>query len=182
MKEEWRPIKDFEGIYEVSNLGKVKSLRRDVLSKHPNQLKLFVDERILRLVRYQGYNRVYLYKDGVKHSKRVYRLVAEAFLPRIEGKNYVNHRDSDRANDCVSNLEWCTHEENIKHAREFGNARALKGSNMPQSKLTEIDVRKIKKRLKLGHKHRDIAKDFGVSRGPICKISRGIGWRHVSES
>ena len=107
MKEEWKPIKGYEGLYEVSNMGRVKSLRygkERIMSTPDNSI---------------GYRNVTLVKRAHK-QKRVHRLVAEAFIPNPMNLPVVNHLDGDKHNNCVSNLEWCTKKENTNHAIKTG--------------------------------------------------------------
>ena len=103
MIEEWKDIKGYEGLYQVSNLGRVKSLK-------------FGKERILKTgVDRYGYISVNLYKNNKRKLCKVHRLVAEAFIPNLENKPEVNHLDEDKTNNMVSNLEWCTRNENVNH-------------------------------------------------------------------
>ena len=104
--EEWRNIKGYEGYYQVSNLGRVKSLnynktgKEGIMKSHDNGY---------------GYLEVQLSKDGkVKHC-RVNRLVAQAFLPNPDNLPEVNHKDEDKTNNCVENLEWCSKLYNINY-------------------------------------------------------------------
>lgn len=106
MEELWKSVLHFEGLYEVSSLGNVKSLRQNKIMKHN------VDKG--------GYHRVPLYKNGKKLYKAIHRLVAQAFIPNIDNKPQVNHIDSDRSNNNVNNLEWVTSSENNTHAYKFG--------------------------------------------------------------
>ena len=103
MIEEWKDIKGYEGLYQVSNLGRVKSLKFDkerVLKQFPNK---------------HGYLLVSLCKTGKQKSFAVHRLVALQFIPKVENKPEVNHVDEDKTNNMVSNLEWCTRKENVNH-------------------------------------------------------------------
>jgi hypothetical protein len=104
MKETWKPIKKYEGLYEVSNLGNVRSLPRNTTKG-----------RILKIGIRRGYAKVTLYKDGVSCQCSVHRLVAESFIPNPLRKPMVNHIDENRLNNSVANLEWCTHIENCIH-------------------------------------------------------------------
>ena len=115
--EEWKPVDGYEGLYEVSNRGRVRSLDRFTTGNRNRKIK----GKILRNCHNQlNYCIVQLCKDGVPKKTRVHRLVASAFIPNDEGKPYVNHIDGDPSNNDVSNLEWCTQAENIQHAYETG--------------------------------------------------------------
>lgn len=106
-KEVWKDIKGFEGIYQVSNLGRVKSLPRYTVQKH------WVEERILNSHHNNsGYCDISLYQDTKRVHKKVHRLVAEAFLPNPYNLPEVDHIDTNKDNNCVWNLRWCTHSEN----------------------------------------------------------------------
>lgn len=114
--EIWKPIEGFEGIYEVSNFGRVKSIDRYVIYK--NGHKTFHKGRIIRQIDNFGYKTVHLHKDGKQTSSvRVHRLVAIAFIPNPLNLPIVNHKDEDRANNIVENLEWC----DSKYNNNYGN-------------------------------------------------------------
>lgn len=117
MEELWRPIKDFEGLYEVSNLGRIKSCARAITCKDGKVKHL--KERILQPGQgTYGRNQYSLCKEDHKYSVRGYRLVAEAFLPNPSGLPEINHKDGNNLNDCVDNLEWISLEDNTAHAIE----------------------------------------------------------------
>lgn len=105
MKELWKDIKDYEGLYMISNLGRVKSNHGKGRILKPRQSKSPGIEGM--------YQRVMLFKDGVKHNKRIHRLVAEAFIPNPDNKPYVDHIDTNPSNNTVTNLRWCTNQENV---------------------------------------------------------------------
>ena len=111
MKEIWKPIKDYEGLYEISNLGRVKSIPRNGTKKEVKILKQYFD-------RY-GYLYVALSKTTKKKYK-VHRLVAEAFIPNLKNKPQVNHINGVKTDNKVKNLEWCTNKENQIHAYRTG--------------------------------------------------------------
>ena len=118
--EEWRDIPYYEGEYQVSNLGNVKSFK-------------FGKEKILKPVKdTDNYLRVVLCKDRKQKSYLIHRLVAEVFIPKIEGKNNVDHIDSNRQNNIYTNLRWCTIAENnsFELARKH-NSEARKGGKNP---------------------------------------------------
>lgn len=107
--EEWI---DYRGLYQISNLGRVKSVERYEIRK--NGAPLFVAETIRR-VSYDGnnYPQVVLYKDGLRQSIKIHRLVANMFIPNPEGYTEVNHKDENKSNNCVDNLEWCDTQYNV---------------------------------------------------------------------
>lgn len=105
MMEEWRAVPGYEGLYEVSNIGNVRNVRRNTL---------------LRLQKTNnGYIRVHLCKNGISTGFQVHRLVAQAFIPNPQDLPQVNHKDEDKTNNNVDNLEWCT----AKYNMNFGTAR-----------------------------------------------------------
>lgn len=114
--EEWRDVIGFEDIYEVSNKGKVRSSKNKTTHSELHGVRKW-KQRILRLkTDKNGYKRVCLYKNKKPHDFLVHRLVAMAFIPAVEGKNYINHIDGNPSNNYVENLEWCNHRENLIHA------------------------------------------------------------------
>lgn len=106
-KEIWRQIKGYENLYEVSNLGRVKSLPRYGTINVARIIKLNHKK--------SGYVNVTLTKNNSKRTFRVHRLVAEAFIPNPNNKKQVNHINGDKKDNSVSNLEWSTPSENIRH-------------------------------------------------------------------
>lgn len=124
MKEIWKDIKDYEGLYQVSNLGRVKSLRKEVnfyCGLYMEIKKRVYRERIISLKKSnKGYLNITLYKNGIEKHFNVHRLVAETFLTNINNLPAVNHIDGNKENNKVDNLEWCTYSENMKHAVRTG--------------------------------------------------------------
>ena len=98
--EEWKAVPGYEGLYEVSNKGNVRNVRRN---------------KLLRLQKNQGYIKVWLYKNGIVTGLRVHRLVAQAFIPNPDNLLEVNHKDEDKTNNSVDNLEWCTRKYNVNY-------------------------------------------------------------------
>lgn len=120
--ETWKDISGFEGLYKVSDKGRVMSLERVQILKNGNKRTL--KSKILKAGHYtNGYEFVILRKDGQSFNKSVHRLVANAFLDPIDGKYYVNHKNCNRTDNLVENLEWVTCSENIYHARTVGSAK-----------------------------------------------------------
>lgn len=121
--EIWKDVVGYEGIYKVSNMGNVKRMQRDWRSGRKGCKYKHLDESPVkqRQTAY-GYMVCTLCKDGVKLTKRVHILVAQAFIenPNPEFYTVVNHIDFNRANNCVENLEWCSPKENSQYSAEHG--------------------------------------------------------------
>lgn len=127
MQEVWKDIKGYEGLYQISNLGNVKSLKRKSLN-----FKCEKDKILINCKTSQGYEKVMLCKNKQVKNQMIHRLVAKAFIPNPNNLLEINHIDGDKTNNKVSNLEWCTRSENIKHAYELGlnyGSDKLKGRN-----------------------------------------------------
>ena len=121
----WKPVKGYEGLYEVSDEGAVKSLPKKAGRRNqPEKLSATFINRI-------GYVCVNLYKDNHQKQVRVHRLVAEAFIPNPENLPCVNHIDGNKLNNHVYNLEWCTQSENAKHAFQTGLRTGMQGESHP---------------------------------------------------
>lgn len=120
MKEEWKPIKNYENEYEVSNLGRVRSLDRYIKSISSKTGLQFKKGQILKQKtnKVTGYKTITLWRDNKQKGYNVHRLVAEHFLPVKDGKNTVNHINGDKTNNRVGNLEWVSYGENLSHAYE----------------------------------------------------------------
>lgn len=114
-EEIWKDILNFEGYYQVSNLGNVKSLERSVVYKNKENPHIFKSKQLLPKTTSTGYLEVVLTKhDGKRYCKRVHRLVAEAFLENPNNLPFVNHINENKKDNCVENLEWCTPKQNIE--------------------------------------------------------------------
>ena len=134
MEEIFRDIEGYNGSYQVSNLGRVKSFKNG----HEKILKQGISS--------VGYLYVILCQDGTATTSRVHRLVAETFIPNTENKPQVNHKDGCKTNNCITNPEWCTCSENVKHAflnglsesvRKAGAENGRKYSSIPVVQLTK---------------------------------------------
>ena len=113
MNEIWKDIKGYEGYYEISNIGRVRSVSRII--NHPKLVKQNIFERLLNLDSQNGYKSVRLSKEHKSKKCFVHRLVAQAFIKNPDSKGQVNHKDGDKSNNKVDNLEWNTAKENITH-------------------------------------------------------------------
>lgn len=158
MNEIWRKIEGFEK-YEVSNLGRVRSLNYRK-TKETKILKPGKDKK--------GYLKVNLYKSSKHSSKRVHRLVATAFIPNLDNKTQVNHIDGNKQNNTVSNLEWCTNSENMQHAWRTGLRN-------------EETKRKISESLKGKHHTEETKKKMSESHKGKMKSAGKLVWRYWEE-
>ena len=175
MKERWLDVLNFEGLYQVSNLGNVRSLQKS--KKHSKK-----DSILLRpnKTRY-GYNHVVLTKGDKKCDFLVHRLVAAAFIQNPENKPCVNHKDSDKTNNNVNNLEWCTHKENIRHAIDSNRmdwTKAKRGSEHGMAILNEEKVLAIKRALKF-KTIKEVSIIFDISYNLTYMIAKEKNWKHV---
>ena len=140
MKEMWRSIKGYEGLYEISNKGRVKSLAR--YYKAFGYRKIIIEEKIMSPVESpQGYYQIGLSKEGAKKHVQIHRLVAQAFIPNPQSLPFINHKDENKKNNCVDNLEWCTPEYNVNYGS--GIARAKEARKTKKIKRAE-EIRKAK--------------------------------------
>ena len=172
-----KPIEGFDGKCFVSDDGDVYSVRRQ---GHKGG---FVKQRVNN----SGYLRVSLSNNGENKAYFVHRLVAKAFIPNPENKQFVNHKDGNKTNNHVSNLEWCTKSENMQHAVKIGlvHNKGLQGEKHPQCKISDEDARKIIELRKSGVLSYTLAKEYGVSGTTIRNIVYGrrkFSSNHMPES
>jgi hypothetical protein len=112
----WEPVNGYEGIYEVSMDGEIRTCEGKTTFTEHHGKRLWKQRTLKQKIDKKGYKRVTLFKNGSKKDFLVHRLVATAFCEQEEGKNIINHIDGDPGNNCYNNLEWCTHYENLMHA------------------------------------------------------------------
>ena len=165
-EEIWKDIKGYEGLYQVSNMGRVKSLEHVTIRK--NGSKLPVKERILKPeILHNGYLRVKLYDSSDKMKRfLVHRLVCEAFHENPENKPYVNHIDEDRANNTTSNLEWCTATENINYGTR--NTKVAKALGKPVGQYTRDG-----ELVKVWQSTIEVQRQLGFDQGNITRVANG---------
>ena len=129
--EEWMDIEGYEGLYQVSNEGRIKSLHREIIYKDGR--KKVLEERILHnFLSDLGYYHVMLSKDGVPKRYKVHRLVAKAFIPNPMNLPIINHKDECKTNNVVENLEWCDQNYNIHYGTmiDRGKEKQLNRSDL----------------------------------------------------
>lgn len=177
--EIWKEIEGYEGFYQVSNYGSVRSIDRYV--PHPRYGKTqFVAGRILKPgTDGWGYQFVYLCKDGKPRMKKVHRLVAMAFIPNeyIEIHPDINHQDGDKSNNAFWNLSWTNDFKNQQHAVITGLRKCKRIVQFSPSG----------ERLKEFHSARDVYRELGISTSNLChslkseyKTAGGYKWRYAS--
>jgi len=137
MIEEWKDIKGYEGYYQVSNLGRVRSMPRTIHRKKFGNV--YVKCHILKSTESFGYKYVSLCKGSQKRL-RIHRLVAEAFIPNPDNLPQVNHKDEDKSNNRADNLEWCTQEYN----QSYGTGRIRNGEANRGRHLSDITKQKLR--------------------------------------
>ena len=163
--EIWKDVQGYEGYYQISNLGRVKSLINNIILKHrPNS---------------KGYQRVNFCLGGLKKDFYVHRLVAFAFLPDVENKPHVNHLDGVKSNNNCHNLEWVTALENNVHCIIKLGRKTKRGENHPNTKFNEKDVLKIRELINLNIEVKEISKMYNVSNNSIYQIKNGRSWKHL---
>ena len=151
-KEYWKPVVGYEGLYEVSNWGRVKSLK-------------FGKEKILKPIIRHGYYFVGLSKNGIVKSYSVHRLVAQVFIPNPNNLPCVNHKDENKQNNVVSNLEWCTHEYNNSYGTR--SKRVAEKQSKPVLQY-DLEGNLIKEWVSINECGRN-----GFNQGGICKCCNG---------
>jgi len=141
-EERWAEIPGYDGLYEISDQGRVKSrgrMRRAVAPRNGREYEYMTVGRILKNQKSSsGYWQVCLHKNGVGSIKSIHRMMAVAFIPNNNNHPFINHKDGDKSNNSLDNLEWCTNSQNIKHAYEVLGAvawaRGRTGALNPHSK------------------------------------------------
>jgi len=177
--EQWNDVVGYEGLYAVSNLGRVKSLARAVKYNKNKKFQCIRKERILSQKISNGYCCVSLQVEKKKQFPLVHRLVAFAFISNPKNKPMVNHVSGNKKDNRHTEIEWSTAKENIHHARDFLNS--YKGESGGKHKLTTEQVLEIRE----GYvKYRDgylieMSKKHGISISGVSKICRRESWKHI---
>lgn len=141
--EIWKDVKDYEGHYQVSNLGRVKALYREFIGKD-GKLKKYSERILLWDISSRGttsYARVTLSKDYITNRMQVHRIVAEHFIANTGNKECVNHIDNNGLNNTLENLEWVTHSENMLHAQRQG--RLTQAQSSGGKKGSAVNIQKM---------------------------------------
>lgn len=162
MIELWKVIPELD-MYEISNMGKIKSKRK-------NKLMNLVEDS-------DGYLIICLHQNKKQFNKKVHRLIIEAFNGKSELE--VNHKDGNKKNNKLDNLEYCTMMQNQQHAWSTGLRKAKSGKDSHYAKLTEDQVRHIRELLIMDLSQASIARNFGISQSTVYKIKHKQIWKNL---
>lgn len=162
MEEIWKDIKNYEGLYKVSNLGRVQDYKGKLKSYYLNN---------------KGYCCLSLYKDRVTKHPTLHRVVAGAFIENPNNYSQINHIDSNKENNKVSNLEWCNQRQNYNHGMD--NFLYSKNELHYYAKLTNKIVGCIPDLYRLGFTRATIAKILGINSSSLEAIEKGVSYREL---
>lgn len=175
--EIWKDIVDYEGLYQISNLSRIRSLDRRI--NHKNNHTIIRKGKVIKpVLGNRGYLKFLLSKDNKQKAQLLHRIVAQYFIPNPENKSEVNHIDGDKTNCRIENLEWVTPSENSIHG--FALDLKPRGENHFKTKLTNEQVKEIK----FGHiglNQAEIAKLYDVKPNTISQIKTGRKWKHINK-
>lgn len=174
-KEIWKDIPGYEGLYRASSLGRIFSYAKTWKSGRW-LTRTLPDRELSCFILESGYVVVGLRKNRVQKNKYVHRLIAITFISNPANKEEVNHKDTNKLNNCVSNLEWATPTENMQHAHNNDLMNLPKGEKHHKSKLKPNDIRHIRRRLMM---QKDYANKYNVAVGTIQNIQYGRTWKHL---
>jgi hypothetical protein len=165
-QEIWKDIKGYEGLYQISNYGNIKRIK-----SRGRFLKGSVTNK--------GYRMVVLTKEKKERRIFVHRIIAQAFIPNPDNYPIVNHKNAQKEDNSISNLEWTTIALNNKHAGSLG-LMSRRGEKHYRSKLNNNQVREIRQLYKLGKvEQKDLAEIYKVSTSTIGNIITRYRWNHV---
>lgn len=166
--EEWKDVAGFEGLYRASNLGRIRGVGRYVAQRQGGR-QLRRGRIIQGAINRMGYVQLVLCKDGGQKSREVHRLVAQAFVPNPNNLPCVNHKDADKTNNAVSNLEWCTQRENVRHAIRHKTRQTIPAET----------IRLVHERHANGEPAASIARSLSLPYKTVLRLTDGNEWRHV---
>lgn len=168
--EEWKDIEGFEGLYQISNKGRIKSLGRP--SKGYGDK--FTVDRIIKDVRCtNGYRSAFLNKNGVRYVRLVHRLVAQAFIPNPSNCPQVNHKDEDITNNDVSNLEWCTSKYNANYGTRNKRCRDANKKYFKPVYQLDKDCGMV---IRWWDSIKDASRALGINDSLIIRVCKGKGY------
>lgn len=176
MSEKWRDIPGYEGIYQASSLGRVRSLDRVIEHPHTGSTRLR-GKVLIQAPNGRGYLKVTLSRDNVKAQRTAHRLVLEAFVGPAPDGMECNHRNGNKTDNRLSNLHWVTASENSRHALRTGLASGKSGEDNGNAKLSPEIAEMIRKIYALNQfTMEEIGLMWGVSHQAIRDVVRGKRW------
>jgi len=177
MEEIWKDVIGFEGKYQVSNTGKVKSLERII--KRGEKGDVLIKTLVLKnRLSKKGYHQVILYKKGIQKQFTVHQLVSIMFLENKDSFKEVNHINGIKTDNFSENLEWCSRGHNMRHALRTGLKIPRNGESINTCKLTKSQAAEIKYSDK-SIQSRFLSNKFKVSMQTVWKIRAGKSWNHI---
>lgn len=180
MKEIWKDIPNYEGVYQASTLGNIRSLgfTHEIKNQWGSTSIRHKKGRVLKQhINTAGYYNVQLCKDGMTKRIMTHRLIAITFIPNPDNKREVNHKDSNRLNNQIENLEWVTSKENTEHYVRLGRKKIPKGVDTHNSILTEDVVKQIFLSELSAEK---LSKILNINKGTIASVKQGINWKWLT--
>jgi hypothetical protein len=179
--EVWAPVPRFLGLYEVSTLGRIRSLDKYINSRWPGHNRTVKGRILSTSPNEHGYIRPSLIDhNGVEKRYSLHRIVAEVFIPNPDNLPQVNHKDGDKANNKVSNLEWITCQANIIHAFKNNLKKGVDSEACHFSVLTKEDVLKIRELFASGvYTKSQLAKQYNVNYTNIRRIILRHIWKNI---
>lgn len=192
MKEVYKDVENYEGLYQVSNLGNIKALDRYNIDKNGKK-KFYPGKQLVPDINRKSktsYKRVTLCKNGKIKRYQLHQLVAKAFIKNPDNKPYINHIDNNGLNNTVSNLEWCNHSENMVHAQKQGRlfdsqSKAGKkiGNRLRTEAINEINSRlgtTINNYILLSYEGFNKTRHKVLARCTRCSSTSVLAFRHIT--
>jgi hypothetical protein len=173
--EIFKDIEGYEGYYQISNLGKVKSLQR-IVDNHSGFKKVLKEKFLNPNISKTGYYVVSFKKNNIKKTFKLHRLIANSFIAHVKDKKFVNHINGIKTDNRIENLEWCTILENNTHARKIGLINDM-GYNHVSSKLTKEQVIFI---INSSLKYKELGFMFNVNFTTIYKVKNRLTYKNVT--
>lgn len=169
--ENWKKVIGFEDFYMVSSKGRIKRIAKGGAAQ--------IGKILVKSADPDGYHRIGLTVDSVRVTKKVHRLVAENFLGKIPDGYTVNHKDGDKQNNCMENLEIVSRGANIAHAFQVIKTQNVTGHLNPRAILTDEKVIEIRERLSNGCRPSILVAEYGVTKYTISNIKMRKTWMHI---
>lgn len=179
MEEVWKDVVGYEGFYQISSLGRVKSLERVVFDKDGIRRFCTTDKILAQSFNTQGYPQVSLYAHGNQKNITVHRLVAETFISKPDSFSQVNHIDENKLNNAVSNLEWCTEQYNLNYGTRIKRSAEKRARPVMQMNCDGAVIRTFKSAREAHNKYGYSYKNISACCHGKKKSHAGYNWAFV---